>query len=188
MGDYKRALVEYEKSLVAVKGASEGDASDLEAKLDFEIAKGHIATQQARLGRQRAGLKHLEEAITTIEPLLAANPAKVFYRNVLLIGDGYRGEILSSMGNQTGAREYFSKALATATAISQTDPHDLEFPLVIAKLHDSLGVIPARAARNADALQELPTAESLPAPLLHPRPRHPEPLSPSHIIHAHNPP
>src|SRR5260370_20673219 len=104
-----------------------------------------------------------------MEPLLAGKPAKGFYRNVLLIGDGYRGEILSSMGNQTGAREYFSKALATATAISQTDPHDLEFPLVIAKLHDSLGVIASRAARYADARQELATAASLAAALIQPR-------------------
>src|SRR5260370_19349197 len=87
------------------------------------------------------------------------------------------------MGKQTGGGEYFSKALATATAISQTDPHDLEFPLVIAKLHDSLGVIAARAARNADARQELATAESLAAALLQPRPRDAEALYLSQMIH-----
>jgi len=104
---------------------------------------------------------------------------------MLLIGYGYSGEILSSIGRQAEAQRRYSRALAEAMAISQVDPQDLESRLQIAKLHVSLGVIAARAARNLDAQQELATAESFTAALLQLHPQDSEALYLADMIRDH---
>ena len=112
--------------------------------------------------------------------MLADNPYELFYKNLLLIGYSYRGEILSSMADYSGALQEYTRSLAAATEIAQHDPGDLESRLNVAKLHAALGSVRARAAQYSEAKQEFNIAQDSFQELLRIRPRDAE------VIHASN--
>ncbi len=157
-GDQQRALDDYQVALRLVRLAADAEPADLEARINVAIEQGHVGMQTARLGRPRAGLPQLDEAIHIGERLLAANSTQLFYKNLLVIGYSYHAEILSMLGDQAGAETKYGAALRLATDLSHADREDLESPLSIAKIHAALGVVLARADRYADARRELDAA------------------------------
>ncbi len=169
-GDQRRALAAYEVELRIARSAAEADPGDLEARINLAVAQGHVGMETARLGRPRVGLPELNDAIAIGERLLAANSTQSFYKNLLVIGYAYQAEILSTLDDQTGALAKYAAALRMATGLAKDDPQDLESPLSIAKLHAAFGVVLGRAARYAEAGQELATARDGIATFLHRRP------------------
>jgi non-specific serine/threonine protein kinase/serine/threonine-protein kinase len=155
-GDQRRALGEYENYLRLASPAAEADPDDLNARIDLAIAQGHVGMQMARLGRPRAGLL-LDASVRVFERQLEADPRSL-YANLLVVGYAYQAEMLSGLSDQRAAESKLRTALTLATNVSRSDPEDLESPLTIAKLHASLAVALARAARYGDARRECDAA------------------------------
>ena len=132
----------------------------MQAQIAVAIARADVGLEIAHLGRPAAGLADLDEAIRTGERLLAANPAELFYADLLIVGYGYQADILSSVGDQPRAARKYSAALEMAERVSRADPRDLESPLSIAKLHAALAVVYGREAEYARGLRETDAARS----------------------------
>jgi tetratricopeptide (TPR) repeat protein len=158
MADYVRADKDNRKSWELGQSLMKADPDDLINKINNAGALGTIGIDEARLGHALAGKKKLDEAIKIGEGMLADNPYELFYKNLLLIGYSYRGEILCSMGDFPGALQQYSRSLTAATEIAQHDPGDLESRLNIAKLHAALGLVHARAAQYPEAKQDFNSA------------------------------
>jgi eukaryotic-like serine/threonine-protein kinase len=158
MADYVRADQDNRKSWALGQSSLQSDPHDLINRINTAGALGTIGIDEARLGHVLAGKKKLDEAIQIGEGMLADNPYELFYKNLLLIGYSYRGEILGSMGDFPAALQQYSRSLTSATEIAQHDPGDLESRLNIAKLHAALGLVHARAVQYPEAKQEFNTA------------------------------
>jgi non-specific serine/threonine protein kinase/serine/threonine-protein kinase len=158
MADYVRADRDNRKSWELGQSSLKSDPHDLIDRINTAGALGTIGIDEARLGHVLAGKKKLDEAIQIGEGMLADNPYELFYKDLLLIGYSYRGEILGSMGDFPAALQQYSRSLTSATEIAQHDPGDLESRLNIAKLHAALGLVHARAAQYPEAKQEFNTA------------------------------
>jgi len=158
MDDYVRADKDNRKSWDLGESLLKADPHDLINRINNAGALGTIGIDEARLGHVLAGKKKLDEAIKIGEEMLADNPYELFYKNLLLIGYSYRGEILCSMGDFPGALQQYTRSLTAATEIAHHDPGDLESRLNIAKLHAALGLVHARAAQYPEAKQEFNTA------------------------------
>lgn len=175
-GDQRKALGDYETSLAFQQAVARNDTHNLDARINVYIDQGHIAMEQARLGKPTEGLAELTGLIGTVEKMLASDPSKLFYQNLLLVGYAYRAEILSSMGDQVTSRREYGKALAAAEALAQRDPLDLESRLSVAKLNAALGTVLARAGLLSDARQKFDLARKGVKELLAIRPEDPETL------------
>jgi serine/threonine protein kinase/tetratricopeptide (TPR) repeat protein len=158
IADYVRADKDNRKSWELGQSLLKDDPHDLTNRINTAGALGTIGIDEARLGHVLAGKKKLDEAIKIGEEMLADNPYELFYKNLLLIGYSYRGEILSSMEDFPGALQQYTRSLTAATEIAHHDPGDLESRLNIAKLHAALGLVHARAAQYPEAKQEFNTA------------------------------
>jgi serine/threonine protein kinase/tetratricopeptide (TPR) repeat protein len=158
MDDYVRADKDNRKSWDLGESLLKADPHDLINRINNAGALGTIGIDEARLGHVLAGKKKLDEAIKIGEEMLADNPYELFYKNLLLMGYSYRGEILCSMGDFPGALQQYIRSLTAATEIAHHDPGDLESRLNIAKLHAALGLVHARAAQYPEAKQEFNTA------------------------------
>ena len=154
LGDHRRALQDYKQALGLARSAAAPHPDDMDARLDQNIFTGLTAIEEARLGDPRNGLAHLNEALTGIEQMFAANP-ELFYQRILLVGYSFRGEILSSLGDQAGARANFSRCLSIAERLARNDALDLDSQLQMARAHAALGVLWARSARFTEAGDEL---------------------------------
>jgi len=137
--------------------------------LEAEILNGLAAIEVARLDNARKGLDELSKAIGIVEQMFAANP-ELFYQRILVVGYSFRGEILSSLGDQRAARENYAKALAVAEGLASNDAVDLESRLQIARVHAALGVLWAKSGGFADARRELASSLELAKQLLVSRP------------------
>jgi non-specific serine/threonine protein kinase/serine/threonine-protein kinase len=178
MADYVRADQDNRKSWELGQSSLQSDPHDLINRINTAGALGTIGIDEARLGHVLAGKKKLDEALQIGEGMLADNPYELFYKNLLLIGYSYRGEILDSIGDFPAALQQYSRSLTSATEIAQHDPGDLESRLNIAKLHAALGLVHARAAQYPEAKQEFNTALDNYQELLRIRPQDAE------VIHA----
>jgi eukaryotic-like serine/threonine-protein kinase len=158
MEDYVRADKDNRKSWDLGESLLKADPHDLVNRINNAGALGTIGIDEARLGHVLSGKKKLDEAIKIGEEMLADNPYELFYKNLLLMGYSYRGEILYSMGDFPGALQQYTRSLTAATEIAHHDPGDLESRLNIAKLHAALGLVHARAAQYPEAKQEFNTA------------------------------
>jgi eukaryotic-like serine/threonine-protein kinase len=176
IGSFRRGADDNRKCLAIARSMVRADHHDLVAQIATASALGSLGVDEARLGSKLTGKQKLDAAIELGERLLAANPPELFYKNQLLIGYNYQGEILSSMGDHAGAQAKYTQSLTTATELAQHDPDDLESRLNIAKLHTALGVELARARRFPDARQEFNTALRHFDDLLRIRPRDTETL------------
>jgi len=175
-GDWRRALVNFQAASRIVRSLLQADPRDLVAQIDIDILEGDAAIEEARLGNKSAALTELKTAIEDGERLLASNTSESFYKSLLIIGYSYQAEILSLMGDRAGAQANYSHALATAAAVSQDDPQDLESRLSIAKIHAAKGVVFARAAQYADAQREFSASLDFGDKLLRTRPADAETL------------
>jgi serine/threonine protein kinase/tetratricopeptide (TPR) repeat protein len=184
-GDQEKASAVYREDLRLSQSVAKADPSDLSARLNLAIAEAHVGVQEFRLGHPSQAKRQLDAAIESGERMLASNSTEWFIQSLLVAGYAYQGELLSTMGDQEEARARYSKSLATAVAISQHDPEDLESRLSIAKIHGALGVVLARATRYSDARRELDTSLSLADDLLRIRPRDNETLYLSGLTHDH---
>ena len=158
MADYVRADEDNRKSWELGQLLVKADPHDLHSRINTAGALGTVGIDEARLGQVLAGKKKLDEAIKIGEEMLAENPYGLFYKNLLLIGYSYRGEILCSTGDFPAALQQYTRSLTAAAEIAQHDPGDLESRLNIAKLHAALGIAHARAAQYPEAKQEFNTA------------------------------
>ena len=158
MADYVRADKDNRKSWEVAQSLLKADPDDLVNKINAAGNLGTVGIDEARLGHVLTGKKKLDEAIKIGEQMLADNPYELFYKDLLLIGYSYRGEILCSMKDFPAALQQYNRSLTAATEIAQHDPGDLESRLNIAKLHAALGVVHARAAQYPEATQEFNTA------------------------------
>lgn len=154
MGELRRAYKDDQENFATAQSMIQADSHDLAAQIDFGIAEANLGLEQARLGNKTAGRKRVDAAIPIGERLLAANPAELYYKSLLLIGYAYQAEILSSQGNQADARAKYLQSLVAANELAQHDTADLESRLSIAKLHAALGVVLARSKRYSEARQE----------------------------------
>ena len=165
LGEDAASLAQYRKSFELAAARLKTDHEDVDARTKFQIASGHIGVQEARLGIAGAGTAALDTAVQGLEKAWEADPAQTFYANVLLIGYGYQGELLSLRGDQTGALEKYRLSLNTAERLTREDPADLESPLSIAKLLESIAVIESRSKHYSEAqrqfAQSLDAAEQL---------------------------
>lgn len=153
-GDQRKALENYETSLGFQQTIARNDPRDLTARINLYIDQGHIAMLHAMHGKPVEGLAQLTGLIATVEKMLASDPSKSFYQNLLLVGYAYQGEIVSLMGDQAAAKTDYGKALAAAETLAQRDPLDLESRLSVAKVHAALGTVLARAGSLSEARQE----------------------------------
>jgi tetratricopeptide (TPR) repeat protein len=184
-GDQKKAFAEYQEELRLSRLVAKADPSDLTARLELAIAEAVTGRQEFKVNHSPLGKRQLDAAVESGERLFASNSTEWFIQSLLVVGYAYQGEILSAMGDHAGAEARYSKSLATAVAISQHDPQDLESQLSIAKIHGALGVVLARASRYSDARRELDTSLSLADDLLRIRPQDNETLYLSGLTRDH---
>ena len=154
LGDHRNALQAYKQGLGLARSIAAAQPDDMDARLDRDILTGLTAIEEARLGDPRIALKHLNEALTSIEQMFARNP-ELFYQRILLVGYSFRGEILSLLGNQTEARTELLRSLGIAEGLARNEPMDLDSQLQIARAHAALGVLWARSVRLTEARNEL---------------------------------
>lgn len=165
-GDQRKAFSDYKRGHAIAEGTAQSDPHNLAARLNVYILQGHIAMQNARLGKPEAGLAELTGLIRTVEKMRAADSAQSFFQDQLLVGYAYQAEILSSSGKQLQAQMAYSQALTAAEEVNGRDPENLESRLSIAKIHAALGIVAAREGRFNMARQEFKTAEKLAEQLL----------------------
>jgi tetratricopeptide (TPR) repeat protein len=181
MGDHRRALKDYRQGLLLADSIAAAHPDDLEARLDKHILTGLSALEEARLRNPRVALKRLNEALIGIEQLYTSNPES-FYQRILAVGYSFRGEILSSLGDQAAARTNLSRSLSIAEDLAKTAPTDLDSPLQMARAHAALGVLWAKSSRFADARKELSTSFTLAKRLLASRPADGEMLNLAGVV------
>jgi non-specific serine/threonine protein kinase/serine/threonine-protein kinase len=155
MGDFRAALVDRHKAFDLINPSVQSDPHDLGAEIGAAAEQGSIGWLEAKLGNNTAGKKRLDTAIHRAESLLAGDPRRFYYKDLLLIGYGYQAEILSSMNDQKGAVQKYSQAISTSTDLEENDSRDLESRLSIGKLHLALGVVLARDGQFPNAREEL---------------------------------
>jgi len=154
LGDHRRAWQDYKQGLGLARSDAEAHPDDMDARLNRDIFTGLTAIEEARLGDPRIGLKHLNSAVISIEQMFAANP-ELFYQRILVVGYSFRGEILSLLGDQEGARAELSRSLSIAERLARNDALDLDSQLEMARAHAALGVLWTRSARFSEAKEEL---------------------------------
>jgi tetratricopeptide (TPR) repeat protein len=169
LGDHRRALRDYREGLLLARSVLSEHPDDMDARLDRDILNGLSSLEEARQGDARTGLKSLNEALSSIEQMFAVNP-ELFYQRILIVGYSFRGEILSMLGDQTGARANLSRSASIAEGLAKKDRLDLDPLLQMARAHAALGVLWARSARFGEARIELATSATLAKQLLAIRP------------------
>lgn len=169
LGEHGNALRDYREGRRLAIAAAEREPDDLNARLEVEILSGLAATEDARLGNPRRALAAINLRIQNVESMFQSKPES-FYRRIFLVGYSLRAEVLSSLGDQPGARTDLSHSLAIAERLAREDPLDMESRLQIASAHAALGVIWARCARFAMARSELSDALTRAKQLLAVRP------------------
>ncbi len=140
MGDRRSAFHDYQKGLLLAQSVAAAHPDDMDARLDRDILTGLSAWEDARLGRPRNGLRNLNQAL--------------IYLRILIVGYSFRGEILSLLGDQEGARANYSRSLSIADQLAKNEPIDLDAPLQMARAHAALGVLWARSARFREAREQ----------------------------------
>ena len=169
LGDHSRALRDYRQSLALATVIAVRDPDDLYPRLEVEVLKALAAAEEARLGHWRKGLTELLSLFLSVQKMVVSNPAPA-YQKMFLAAYWFRAEILSSLGDQSGARTDLSRSIALAEGVAHEDPVNLETQLQIAAAHAALGVLWARSARFADARNELSVSLTLTKQLLASRP------------------
>ena len=159
-GNYPMALETYQRALQLARSVAAKNPDDMDATLDRDIMTGLSAIEEARLGRPQTGFKDINAALTSIEQMFEANP-EPFYQRILTVGYSFRGEILSQLGDQSGARANLSRSLSIAEDFAKQNAADLDSLLQMARAHAALGVLWARSARFDKARGELASSLAL---------------------------
>ena len=175
-GDLRNSIEERKNVLALIHPVVQADPQNLVAQIQVAIDQGSIGVELARLGDATAGKHLMDGAVKVGERLLKANPAEVFYKDLLRIGYGCQGEILSLMGDQPGAYRKYSQALTTAADVERENPSDLDAVLSVAKIRVASGVVLARGRRFPEARTEFNTALDGLGTLLRLRPQDEEAL------------
>jgi non-specific serine/threonine protein kinase/serine/threonine-protein kinase len=169
LGDHRKALRDYRQGLALAAAVAARNLDDLDARLEVRMLNGFVAIEEARLGNPQKGLADLNQTAQSVEQMFESRP-EGFYRRVFVTGYAWRAEVLSSLGDQPGARTNLARSLALAGKLAQDDPGDLESRLEVAIAHAGLGVLWARSFRVADARNELSISLLLAKQLLASRP------------------
>ncbi len=100
---------------------------------DIQIELGTAYSMQGRVlntrGNQKQAVERYRRAVTLRENALAENPSDAVTRRSLMVTYGNLGGALGNplypnLGDTTGARVYYTKALAMARDLANADPND----------------------------------------------------------------
>jgi non-specific serine/threonine protein kinase/serine/threonine-protein kinase len=154
LGDHSQALRDYRQGLALATAIAAQNPDDLYPRLEVEVLNALVAKEEARLGHLRKGFAELILVYLKVKQMFESSPAPS-YQKMFLAVYWWRAEILSSLGDQSGARTDLSRSIALAEKVAHDDPLNLETQLETAAAHAALGVLWARSARFADARNEL---------------------------------
>lgn len=155
ISNYQAALAEYRKALNAINPHLQANPHDIIAHLEAAISQANIGVLRARLGKKADGKKLVDLAVAHSESLLAADPHRLFFKEVLLIGYGYQAEVLSSMDDQKGAERKYAQAIQLAGDLIRSHPGDLGPRLTLGKLQLAEAVVLARERQFLKAREEI---------------------------------
>nr|MDU9043552.1 tetratricopeptide repeat protein [Candidatus Electrothrix aestuarii] len=152
LGDSKKALAIFQKSLEIRERLAASDPSSVSAQRDLSVSYNNLGNIQQSLGRSDEALGYYTKSLEISERLAASDPSSVSAQRDLSVSYEKMGDLQQSLGRSDEALGYYIKSLEIRERLVESDPSSVSAQRDLSVSYNKSGDVQQDLGRSDEAL------------------------------------